>query len=81
MVAKLLKKVPGDIKGATLMALIYFLYSVFDARYALKAEVHNLALDINTLKAETRLINERTKRIEIKFDAYLEKKHDRKIKD
>lgn len=55
MVSKLMDKVPKDIKTASLMALIYFLYSIFDSRYALKAEVNNLAIDIAVIK--TKMIN------------------------
>lgn len=76
MIKAALKKVPGDIKGVTLMALIYFLYTIFDSRYALKAEVSNIALDLGIFKAKMVSVDERTKRIEAKLDHYMEKRHD-----
>lgn len=73
---KLLGKIPENAKGISMIALIYFLYSVFDSRYALKAEVSTLALDVAVAKTTISQVKEDTNEIKTDLKKFLEERHD-----
>ena len=50
-------KTLATLKSGALIALIYFLYSIFDSRYVLKADYNSLQISLAIIETEVKNIN------------------------
>ena len=72
MFKDLVKKGGKVITTGSLMALVYFLYSIFDSRYVLRADYSKTEVDIGQIKTTLIFNNKTMNRIENKLDHFLE---------
>lgn len=52
-------KILEKLKAGALIALIYFLYSIFDSRYALKADFNQTQVSLAVIETEVKNINKK----------------------
>jgi len=66
------KKTTEFLKTGSLIALVYFLYSIFDSRYVLKAEYNQVNIDMAQIKTTMVYVKDKSDSNEDKLVAILE---------